>query len=168
MPRQAKPFLYRGWFCTNAGGKPQQKLCREEEGRKQAELALARLLVRREDARQEGKLAVPGPGIQASPGSASQQGNGNYAPGLAGPQPKTVAVVYDEFMEAKKSETDPATYTWYRDKLDPFFEEFATRALASITYKDGITYKAWLREEKPWVKGKTPMKGLGPTTVNHH
>jgi integrase len=71
-------------------------------------------------------------------------------------------------MAVKKSETDEATYAWYRDKLDPFFERFANRPVATITYEEGLAYKTWLRNEKPWKKGKTVMKGLGPTSVNHH
>jgi integrase len=31
MPRQAKPYLHRGWWVTNIGGN-RHKLCREEEG----------------------------------------------------------------------------------------------------------------------------------------
>src|SRR4051794_1027484 len=108
MPRKAKPFLYRGWYCTNAGGVPQQKLCKEEEGFKKAEIALARLIVQRADGVQEGGVKVAGPGIKADlpPVLPTRQPQANYAPGLGGPQPKTVAEVYDEFMDIKKAETD--------------------------------------------------------------
>jgi hypothetical protein len=135
MARRAKPFRYRGWYCTNAGGVAQQKLCREEEGYKNAEIALARLLVQRDDAKKEGNLTVPGPGIRAElpPVLPTQQ----FATGLAGPQPKTVAEVYDDFMAVKKAETAEETYEWYQDKLDTFFERFATRPVASITYEEG-------------------------------
>jgi integrase len=160
MARRSKPFLYRGWYCTNAGGVPQQKLCREEQGHKSAEVALARLLVQKADAKQEGKLAVPGPGVRA----IAEQ----YAPGLAGPQPKTVAEVFNDFMTVKKAETDEATYSWYQDKLAAFYNRFATRPISSIDYEEGLTYKSWLRKEKKWKRGKKPMKGLGNTTVNHY
>jgi integrase len=169
MPRRPKPFLYRGWYCTNAGGVPQQKLCKAEEGYKNAETALARLLVQRADAQQAGKLNVPGPGVRPNlpPVLPTQAAGEAYAPGLAGPQSKTVAEVYNDFMDMKKAETTGGTYFWYRDTLDPFFERFATRPIASITYEEGLAYKRWLREEKPWVKGKTKMKGLNATSVNH-
>ena len=160
MPRPPKPFLYRGWYCTNAGGIPQQKLCREEEGRRQAELALARLLVQRADAQQEAKLDVPGPGIRVNPDA--------YAPGLAGPSAKLIAEVFDEFLDVKRVENDELTYIHYRDKLTPFYDRFGTRPIRSLTLQDGLAYKEWLRKDKPWKKGKKAMRGVGPTTVNHH
>src|SRR5262249_44791905 len=60
------------------------------------------------------------------------------------------------------------TYSWYRDKLDPFFERFGDRLIASLTYQDGLSYKKWLMEEKAWKKGKAEVRGLGNTSVNHH
>jgi integrase len=150
MPSRPKPFVYRGWYCTNAGGVPQKKLCREEEGLKKAELALARLLVQRAD------------------GTAKARPRATHAPGLEGPRSPTVAETYDAFMDVKKTETRKGTYDWYRDKLDAFYERFGTRALNSITYEEGLAYKDWLRQDNPWVKGKTPMKGLGNASVNHH
>jgi integrase len=76
--------------------------------------------------------------------------------------------VYNDFMDFKKSETDPRTYAWYQEKLFPFVERFHDRVLPSITCKDGIKYKTYLREEKVWKRGKVSHKGLSPTTVNHH
>jgi hypothetical protein len=32
MPRVPKPYPYKGWFRTNAGGKRGHPLCRIEEG----------------------------------------------------------------------------------------------------------------------------------------
>jgi integrase len=164
MPRRPKPFLYRGWYCTNAGGVPQQKLCREEEGLRQAELALARLLVQRADAQQEAKLAVPGPGVRAG----GPQPSDAYAPGLAGPQARMVADVFNEFLDMKKVENDELTYIHYRDKLTPFYERFGGRPIRSLTLQDGLAYKEWLRKDKTWKKGKRVMRGVGPATVNHH
>jgi integrase len=161
MARQAKPYLYRGWYCTNAGEVPHHKLCREEQGYKEAEICLARLIVQRDDTKKEGKLNVPGPGIRTDP---TQQ----YGPGLAGPQPKTVAEVYDDFMSMVQAEHAKETYIWYQGKLKPFFERFATRPITSIKYKEGLAYKTWLTNEKPWMKGKIHKNGVGKTTVNMH
>jgi integrase len=79
-----------------------------------------------------------------------------------------VLEVYNDFMEFKKSETDPRTYDWYQEKLFPFVERFHDRVLASITYEDGLKYKTFLRKEKVWKRGKVSHSGLGDTTVNHH
>jgi integrase len=147
MPRRAKPFLYRGWYCTNVGGIPQRKLCREKDGRRQAEVALARLLVELAD----GTEKSPGPGIRHQDPAAG----------------KTVADVFNEFLDVKKVENDPATYFFYRDTLTPLFERFASRLIRSLTHEDGLDYKNWLIHAKPWMKGNTPMRGLGPVRVNH-
>jgi hypothetical protein len=148
MPRRPKPFLYRGWYCTNVGGVPQQKLCKEEEGYRQAELALARLLVQRADAQQEAKLNVPGPGIRADlpPVLVTQNGDPQL---LTGPKAKTVVEVHDEFLDMKKVENDEATYVHYRDKLAPFYERFGTRPIRTLTLQDGLDYKKWLMTGKP-------------------
>ncbi len=50
MPRQAKPYLCRGWYVTNIGGK-RHRLCREADGLKAARDALQRLRVEIDDNR---------------------------------------------------------------------------------------------------------------------
>jgi integrase len=42
MPRPAKPYLWRGWFITNLGGR-RHRLCKESEGIKVAREAMIRL-----------------------------------------------------------------------------------------------------------------------------
>lgn len=49
MPRQAKPFKYRGWWATKVGG-VWNKLCPDSEPRKTAEKLLRELLVQRDSA----------------------------------------------------------------------------------------------------------------------
>jgi hypothetical protein len=120
-------------------------LCRVEEGRKTAELVLARLIVQSADG-------------QADPAPLA----------LAGRPAVTVAQVYDDFLDAKKVECSEHTFAWYRDKLDPFFVRFGNRPIASLAYQDGLSYKKWLMDEKAWKKGKSEMRGLGNTSVNHH
>jgi integrase len=48
MPRQAKPYLHRGWWVTNLGG-PRQKLCPEEAGRATALDAFRKLQKQHEE-----------------------------------------------------------------------------------------------------------------------
>lgn len=42
MPRLAQPYLSRGWYVTNLGGK-RQRLCEEADGLRAAREALVRL-----------------------------------------------------------------------------------------------------------------------------
>jgi integrase len=77
---------------------------------------------------------------------------------------------FKAFMDHVKSESSEATYAWYQEKLYPLYERFHDWATNTISYQDGISYKNWLRHEKPWRRGKNGLarKGVGPTTVNHH
>ncbi len=148
MPQPAKPFIFRGWYCTNYGGVAKQKLCRVEEGMRAADLALKRLQVQRADAEQEGKVTVAGPGIQSGlpPLLSTQVAANAYGPGLAGPQGKLVYEIHDEFLDAKRTETEGLTYVSYRDKLVPFYERFGQRPVRSLTHQDGLEYKRWLMD----------------------
>jgi hypothetical protein len=102
MPRPPKPYVFREWFCTNFGGVAKQKLCRVEEGYKAAELALARLVVQRADAEQEGTAGVPGRGVQADLPPVLP----TCGAGLGGPKARLVGEVFDEFLDVKKVETE--------------------------------------------------------------
>lgn len=156
MPRKPGVYLKDGYWRTSIGGVQHQKLCKEEEGKKQALLSLARLQVARDDAQKSGTVtASPGPGIPLV-----------FSPAQLTANAVTVLQVYDDFLNSKKVEADESTYLGYRDCLDPFGEMFAGRTLCSITYEDGLRYKEWLRHEKPWIKGKVKMKGVGPARVN--
>jgi integrase len=160
MARKPKPYVKDGWYRTSVGGVKHRLLCPVEEGPREAELALARLLVAIDDAKTQGAVApTPEPGVPP-PVVAPEK--------LAGPPSKTVAQVYEEFMALKESENRGGTPAWYRDKLDPFFERFANRPLATLTLKDGLDYKTYLRHDKVWYRGKTRVRGLKDTTVNAH
>src|SRR5688572_12735008 len=128
---------------------------------RQAELALARLIVQLEDIRRNG--GVP---TDLAPGQ----------PPASVPGPP-VRVTYpdipsalDDFMTYVKSESSEATYEWYQEKLWPLYERFNEWPVNKLTYQEGVKYKTWLRSEKEWRKGKhgPPRKGLANTTVNHH
>ena len=159
MPRIPKPYAYKGWYRTNAGGKRGRPLCRVEEGMTRAHRALALYLGRLAQAREEGKVPGPvGSGIRPKTADAGM---------LAGE-------VHDLFLDFKKSESEPLTYRHYLDKLKPFLDRFGHVPVASLTERDGFAFKQWLLTEKEWVKGgKKPgqksrrMKGVGPTTCNH-
>jgi integrase len=155
MPRRPKPYKYRGWYVTDAGGVPHHKLCPIEEGMAEAEKKLRKHLTAMDEAREESP--TPGPGVRPAA----------FAP-EASPHGKLVCDAHDDFLDAKKVESEELTYVHYVDKLAPFYDRFGTRAVASITEADGIAYKRYLMKEKEWTKGKTPMKGLGACSVNHH
>ncbi len=156
MPRIPKPFPYRGWFITNVGGKRQHKLCRVEEGKVKAERLLRIYLGQIAEQEATGARRKPvGVGIQPAH------------------QTKLVGEIHDEFLDLRKGDT-PLTFKHYVDKLKPFIERFGTRPIASITEQDGVDFKRWLLNDKPWVKGgkrdgqkSDVIHGVGPTTCNH-
>jgi integrase len=175
MPRIPKPYLYKGWYRTNAGGKRQHPLCRDVEGMTKARRVLNAYLGQLQSAQAEGATTTPvGSGLQAKPVHDPESGP------LAGE-------VHDLFLDFKKTESDQATYKHYLDKLKPFVERFGHRPLISLTEADGVAYKRWLLTEKEWVKGNkkrrpdatvskvgkkkrkdaVTVKGVGPTTCNH-
>lgn len=144
MPRKPGFYPYRGWYVTSCGGQKHAKLCKVEEGERQAEIALRRLLGQRDEA----------------------QANGvKFAPGLQ-PQAKLVGEAIVEFLNEKQSECRPTTHRSYVDLFAPFIQRFGYRPLASLTKRDGIAYKKWLHEDKP----RTRKKGVGlaPGSVNDY
>ncbi len=160
MPKAPKPYIKSGWYCTSIGGVQHQKLCRIEEGEKQANLALARLLVKREDLKIQGVTApASGPGIR----SVVIQPEA-----LAGPPALLLGQVHDDFLDFKAAEygEDSQTYQDYVIRLKPLHDQFGSRPFASITDIDGMNYRRYLSREKPWKKGKKKVKGLKPSAVN--
>jgi integrase len=117
MSRRPKPFPHRGWYVTNAGGE-RTKLCRVEEGYRNAELALARLLVEQQDRRKNRAVLRP------------------------------VYDLVDEFLDMKKVERAEATYEQYRYMLKPFRERYGMRMPHELTLQDGLAYKTWLLGQK--------------------
>ena len=118
MPRVPKPFLHKGWYKTNAGGKRQHPLCREEEGLTKARRLLNFYLGGFAEAREKGQ-AGPGSGVRAPEPPASR---------LAGE-------VHDEFLDFKKAEAEPATYVHYVDKLKPFVEQLSATGRWPRSYR---------------------------------
>src|SRR4051812_29186625 len=107
MPRVPKPYLHKGWYKTNAGGKRQHPLCREEEGLTKARRLLNLYL---------GQLAEAQPAGNAGPGR-----------GVRAPEPppgKRAGEVHDLFLDFKRAECEALPYRHYVDKLKPFVERF--------------------------------------------
>lgn len=59
MPRPAKPYLYRGWYVTNLGGK-RHRLCPEGDGLNEARDALLRL---QHEVHENGGRPLPSPTV---------------------------------------------------------------------------------------------------------
>ncbi len=154
MARRPKPYNYRGWYVTDAGGVPHHKLTPVQLGMVEAERELRRYLNRLDD--EQASKPTPGPGIRRTEVPADC------------PHGKKVHEAHDEFLDMKKSDGEALTYKHYVDKLLPFYERFATRVVASLSETDGVAYKKWLMNDKEWKKGKESKKGLGPCSVNHH
>lgn len=160
MPRKPKPYAKDGYYRTSLGGVQHRILCPVEDGFRQAELALARLIVQLDDIKRHG--GVP---TDLAPGRPPTQ-----VPGpVTRVQYPTVPAALDAFMTFKKSESSGPTYDWYREKLWPLYERYSDWPVNKLTYEEGLKYKTWLRNEKEWRRGNGPTKkGLSPTTVNHH
>lgn len=149
MPRQARPFLHRGWYITEVGG-TRRKLCREEDGLPKAQELLDRLKVERHD------------------------GGGRLPPELTVAE---AAALFLREVETDKG-PDHRTFTFYQRNLQRLIARVGNRRLRTITQQDATAYKGWLKSDartKPTGrrrgqklgKVRTPT-GLGPTSVNHH
>jgi integrase len=162
MARTPKPYVKDGWFRTSAGGIPHQKLCEVEKGLRHAQIALNRLLIQREDAKngRAPSVAVPAPADSpAAPGPA------------VGVEWPTVGQAYNAFMREQQLRVEAGTLaedtlSWYTDKLEPFGQRFAGRPVNSITYTEGLEYQGWLRKRKEWRKGKQKVVGLKASSAN--
>jgi site-specific recombinase XerD len=161
VPRKPKPYVKDGYYRTSFAGVKHRILCPVEDGVRQAEVALAKLIVQLDDIRRNGGVPTnleAGPMREAAP---------TAVPKVTYP---TLAEALDDFMTFVKSESSAGTYRWYQEKLWPLRERFADWTVNKLTYQEGLKFKTWLRQEKTWRKGKNgpPQKGLANTTVNHH
>jgi integrase len=142
MPRPAGFFAHRGNYVTDSGG-VRTILCPVSDGKKAAKEALGMLLSQRAEERRRG---VTKPRRKA----------------------KTVVEVCDEFLDEKKIERRQATYEDYASKLQPLIAMFGQSPITELSKRDGIKYKEWLMNQKPWVRGKQAQKGLSSTSVNDY
>src|SRR5437868_2369137 len=118
MPRRAKPYKYRGWYVTEAGGIPHHKLSPVEPGMVEAERQLRRYLSRQDEERE--RSPTPGPGVRPL----------SIPPDC--PHGKKLHEAHDEFLDAKRADGEALTYKHYVDKLLPFYERFGHRVVASL------------------------------------
>ena len=84
MPPIPKPFLHKGWYKINAGGKRQHILCREEEGLTKARRLLNLYLGRLAGGKEKGE-AGPGSGVRALV-----------------PASRLTGEVHDEFLDSRR------------------------------------------------------------------
>src|SRR5262249_27000435 len=96
MARRPKPYKYRGWDVTDAGGTPHHKLSPVELGMVEAERQLRRYLNQLDEAREH--TPTPGPGIRPF----------FVAPDC--PHGKKIHEAHDEFLDVKRTEGEPLTY----------------------------------------------------------
>jgi hypothetical protein len=150
MAKEPKPYIKDGWYRTSIGGVQHRKLCREEEGVHKAKVALARPRVELHEAQRNGTaLPSPGPGIAPLV----------ISPSALDPKLPTVTDAIDAYLDFQMEQAAPASFDWYKKKLQPLYEQFGERPIALLTPEDGTNYKKWLREEKTWRRGKAETKG---------
>ena len=117
MPREAKPYLERGWWISRPAGR-YLKLCREEEGKQRAKELLAEHLL---------KL-----------NREKQLHGGKTAPDLA------VAELFAPFLDAVKVEKSEYTYLDYQRWLTEFCKGLGKRKARDITKGDADQFKRQL------------------------
>jgi len=157
MPRRPAAYVKGGKFCTSAGGVQHRPLCDASKGRRHADLCLARFLVQLDEWKAAG----------GRPADFVFR-DGETAPPTRPSASPTVPEALMAFFDRCKADCSPATLEWVVEKARPLNERFALRTMASITTADIQSLKSWLKDEKPWNRGKRAFKGLSNTTVNHH
>jgi integrase len=140
MPRAPKPYKYRGWYVTDAGGRKHHRLCLVAVGFGRAKDDLARLLAGDADA------ATSTPPAQGKP---------DY-----------IGDLIRVYLTSRKGDVSQKTFDWYRERLKPLAEKLGPQPLQTITDADGRAYKAWVHKDRKWHRGKIEHVGVGPTTVN--
>src|SRR5262245_38858940 len=112
MPREAKPYLHQGWYCTSAGGMPHFKLCPEADGKKIAKSRLHAYL----SGLAQGKTPEAMAEEMGVPAIRGRQGN------YRGQGRVLVGHALDDFMDYKAAEfgRESQTYQDYVTRLKPF------------------------------------------------
>ena len=131
MPRRPKPYEYRGWYVTSYGGHAHQRLVPVEAGLKQAEIALAKVIVETEQRRKT---------------EAVREATGHV----------TVAQAIEDLLQWKATEVRDVTARGYEYQLNYFMKWLdaqdrklgRNRLVSSIIERDGIAYKRHLLKEQ--------------------
>jgi integrase len=139
MPREAKPYVERGWYISRPFGQ-YLRLCPESDG-----MTEAKRLLKLELGRLEGERDRMG---------------GRLAPKL------TVTELFVLFLESVEAEKDDDTFRDYQRWCTEFAKDYGHRPARSITKADANDFKLRMMKAT-YVRGKQPPKPYKPKSVNH-
>jgi integrase len=124
MPRIAKPYIFRGWYVTKAGGEGVHKLCPVEAGLDKAEDILQAWLEKCQQSKREAQVA-------------------NL---VKTDSPHTVAQLIAEFLQLKEATKKRETFQFYGRFLDRLDEYFGHLEARSIELHHGSEYVLKLKK----------------------
>lgn len=139
MPRQAKPYVERGWYVSRPAG-VYLRLCPVEDGMTEAKRLLKLELGRLEAEREQlgGRL----------------------------PTKLTVLELFVLFLETVEAEKDDDTFRDYQRWCTEFAKDYGNKPIRTLTRADASEFKLKLMK-KTYVVGKQPPRSYKPKTVNH-
>jgi hypothetical protein len=139
MPRQAKPYVERGWFVSRPGGR-YLKQCLAEQGVGEARRVLTLKLaeLETEQGRMGGRLA----------GAV------------------TVTDLFVAFLEEVQATKDPDTFRYYQRRCTEFAKLHGTKPARQITRAVATTFRRHMLQATYRV-GQQPPRRYSPKTVNH-
>jgi integrase len=139
MPREAKPYVERGWYISRPNNQ-YLKLCPVSDGMTEAKRLLREKL--------------------AAMDAERQQMGGRLAPKL------TVEELFGLFLDVVQAEKDEDTYLDYRRWCAEFVDAHGSRPARDITKADAADFKLALMK-KTYTVGKQSPRRYKPKTVNH-
>lgn len=139
MPREAKPYVERGWYISRPHG-TYLRLCPAEQGMGEARRVLKLKLGELEQEREQmgGRL----------------------------PARLTVTELMEAFLEAVEVEKDPDTFLYYQRWCSEFAKSYGGKLVRTVTKADAQDFKLGLMKAT-YQQGKQPPKAYRPKTVNH-
>ncbi len=139
MPREAKPYLERGWYVSRPHGQ-YLRLCAQSDGMTEARRLLKLELGRLEEDREKmgGRL----------------------------PAKLTVTEMFVYFLEDVLATKDKDTFHDYQRWCTEFAREHGNKPAATITKGHANDFKLRMMRTT-YVRGKQPPKLYSPKTVNH-
>jgi len=139
MPREAKPYVERGWYISRPHG-TYLRLCSVEDGMGEARRVLKLKLAELEQEREQmsGRL----------------------------PAKLSVREMLEAFLEAVEVEKDPDTFLYYQRWCSEFAKDYGSRPIRSVSKADAQDFKLRLMKAT-YKQGKQPPKTYSPKTVNH-
>jgi integrase len=139
MPREAKPYVERGWYVSRPFGE-YIRLCREGEGMTEAKRLLRLKLAELEEQREQlgGRLATK----------------------------LTVAELFALFLEDVEATKDEDTFRDYQRWCTEFARAHGNRPARSVTKAEANDFKLTLLKAT-YVVGRQPPRPYKPKTINH-